>query len=104
MGLVSTSVLLPVSAVVPLSGAAVLAGFSWLLPRRVRDLIAIAVALATTALTLTVMAASLGLTRPGGRILIISGTPFGVHGAANLLRMAHAPMKMRRRSPSAKSG
>jgi multicomponent Na+:H+ antiporter subunit D len=60
VGLVSTSVLLPVSAIVPLSGAAVLAGFSWLLPRRVRDLIAIAVALATTALTLTVMAASAG--------------------------------------------
>jgi multicomponent Na+:H+ antiporter subunit D len=60
VGLVSTSVLLPTSAIVPLSGAALLAGFSWLLPRRVRDLIAIAVALATTALTLTVMAASAG--------------------------------------------
>jgi multicomponent Na+:H+ antiporter subunit D len=60
VGLVSTSVLLPTSAVVPLSGAALLAGFSWLLPRRVRDLIAIAVALATTAVTLIVMADSAG--------------------------------------------
>ncbi len=60
MSLVSTNVLLPASAVVPLGGAAVLAGFSWLLPRRARDLIAIAVALATTAMTLTVMAASAG--------------------------------------------
>jgi multicomponent Na+:H+ antiporter subunit D len=60
VSLVSTSVLLPVSAVVPLGGAALLAGFSWLLPRRVRDLIAIAVALATTAVTLTVMADSAG--------------------------------------------
>ncbi len=60
MGLVSTNVLLPLSAAVPLGGAAVLAGFSWLLPRRVRDLIAIAVALATTAMTLILVAASAG--------------------------------------------
>lgn len=60
MGLVSTSVLLPISAAVPLGGAALLAGFSWLLPRRARDLIAIAVALATTALTLSLVAASAG--------------------------------------------
>jgi multicomponent Na+:H+ antiporter subunit D len=60
VGLVSTSVLLPISAAVPLGGAALLAGFSWLLPRRVRDVIAIAVALATTAVTLIVMADSAG--------------------------------------------
>ena len=37
-----------------------MAGFSWLLPRWARDLIAIAVALATTALTLILMASSAG--------------------------------------------
>ena len=57
---VSTSAVIPVSVAVPLGGAALLAGFSWLLPRRARDLIAIAVALATTTLTLILMAASAG--------------------------------------------
>ena len=57
---VSTSAVVPASVVVPLSGAALMAGFSWLLPRWARDLIAIAVALATTILTLILMAASAG--------------------------------------------
>jgi multicomponent Na+:H+ antiporter subunit D len=57
---VSTSAVVPASVVVPLGGAALLAGFSWLLPRWARDLIAIAVALATTTLTLILMAASAG--------------------------------------------
>ena len=57
---VSTSAVIPVSVAVPLGGAALMAGFSWLLPRRARDLIAIAVALATTTLTLILMAASAG--------------------------------------------
>ena len=48
----STSAVVPASVVVPLGGAALLAGFSWLLPRWARDPIAIAVALATTTLTL----------------------------------------------------
>jgi pyruvate kinase len=39
------------------------------------------------------MAVSLGLTRPGGRILVAAGTPFGAPGAANLLRFAHAPFR-----------
>ncbi len=56
----STSAVIPASVVVPLGGAALLAGFSWLLPRWARDLIAIAVALATTTLTLILMAASAG--------------------------------------------
>jgi pyruvate kinase len=43
------------------------------------------------------IATRLGLAQPGGRILIVGGTPFGSHGAANLLRMAHAPMKGRKR-------
>jgi pyruvate kinase len=37
------------------------------------------------------LAANLGLAAPGQRILIIAGTPFGAPGAANLLRVAHAP-------------
>lgn len=32
-----------------------------------------------------------GLAQPGQRILILAGTPFGAPGAANLLRLAHAP-------------
>jgi pyruvate kinase len=43
------------------------------------------------------IAARLGLAQPGGRILIVGGTPFGTHGAANLLRMAHAPMRARKK-------
>ena len=37
------------------------------------------------------LAAHLGLAEPGQRILIVAGTPFGAPGAANLLRLAHAP-------------
>jgi pyruvate kinase len=37
------------------------------------------------------LAADLGLARPGGRVLIIAGPPKGAPGAANLLRIAHAP-------------
>jgi pyruvate kinase len=37
------------------------------------------------------MAANLGLAEPNGRVLILAGTPFGSPGAANLLRLAHAP-------------
>ena len=33
----------------------------------------------------------LGLSPPLGRILILAGTPFGTPGAANLLRLDHAP-------------
>jgi pyruvate kinase len=41
-------------------------------------------------------ATRLGLAAPGARILIVGGTPFGTRGSANLLRMAHAPLKVRR--------
>ena len=58
--LVSTSAVIPASVAVPLGGAALMAGFSWLLPRWARDLIAIALALATTTLTLILMASSAG--------------------------------------------
>jgi len=37
------------------------------------------------------LAADLGLAPPGGRILIIAGPPLGAPGAANLLRLTHAP-------------
>ena len=37
-----------------------------------------------------------GLAGNGQRILILAGTPFGAPGAANLLRLAHAPTKGRR--------
>jgi pyruvate kinase len=37
------------------------------------------------------LAVKLGLARPGERILIVAGTPFGAPGSANLLRLAHAP-------------
>jgi len=37
------------------------------------------------------LAAELGLAEPNGRVWILAGTPFGSPGAANLLRLAHAP-------------
>ena len=37
-------------------------------------------------------AARLGLAAPGARVLIIAGPPLGSPGAANLLRITHAPM------------
>ncbi len=37
------------------------------------------------------MAADLGLADPGARVLIVAGPPKGAPGAANLLRVAHAP-------------
>ena len=43
--------------------------------------------------TAVTMAADLGLAEPNGRVLILAGTPFGSPGAANLLRLAHAPAK-----------
>ena len=39
------------------------------------------------------MAVDLGLARPGERVLIVAGTPFGAPGSANLLRLAHAPLR-----------
>ncbi len=41
------------------------------------------------------LAADLGLAEPNSRIWILAGTPFGSPGAANLLRLAHAPAKGR---------
>jgi pyruvate kinase len=42
-------------------------------------------------------ALELGLVAPGERLLVVAGTPFGAPGAANLLRLAHAPGAARRR-------
>jgi multicomponent Na+:H+ antiporter subunit D len=56
----SASAVIPASVAVPLGGAALMAGFSGLLPRWVRDLVAIAVTLGTTTLTLILTASSAG--------------------------------------------
>jgi pyruvate kinase len=45
-------------------------------------------------------AVEFGLAQPGQRVLILAGTPFGAPGAANLLRLAHAPAKPAKRSKS----
>jgi pyruvate kinase len=37
------------------------------------------------------LAAELGLAGAGERVLIIAGPPLGAPGAANLLRITHAP-------------
>ncbi|MFC0634601.1 pyruvate kinase [Brevundimonas balnearis] len=42
-----------------------------------------------------------GLAQPGQRILILAGTPFGAPGAANLLRLAHAPSQAKSRTRKA---
>ena len=39
------------------------------------------------------MAADLGLAGPGDRVLILAGPPMGSPGAANLLRITHAPRR-----------
>jgi pyruvate kinase len=39
------------------------------------------------------IACQLKLVPPGGRLLIVAGAPFGAPGAANLLRLAHAPLR-----------
>ena len=74
----SSSAVIPASVVVPLVGAALMAGFSRLLPRWARDVIAIVVAIATCALTLTLMVSSAGRPmiywfsgwRPAGGVVI----------------------------------
>ena len=68
MDFTSASAVIPASAVVPLAGAALMAGFSRLLPRWARDVIAIAVAIATCALTLILMVAG---GRPPDDLLVL---------------------------------
>jgi multicomponent Na+:H+ antiporter subunit D len=60
MDFTSASAVIPASVVVPLTGAALMAGFSRMLPRWARDVITIAVAVATLTLTLILMVASAG--------------------------------------------
>jgi pyruvate kinase len=36
-------------------------------------------------------AAATGLARPGQRMLVLAGMPFGSPGAANILRLAYVP-------------
>jgi pyruvate kinase len=43
------------------------------------------------------LAADLGLAAPGARVLIIAGPPMGAPGAANMLRIAHAPRVVTKR-------
>jgi len=38
-------------------------------------------------------AVELGLCPPGARVLILAGLPMGSPGAANILRIAHAPLR-----------
>jgi len=58
MDFTSASAVIPASVVVPMTGAALMAGFSRLLPRWARDVIAIAIAIATCTLTLILMVSS----------------------------------------------
>jgi len=48
------------------------------------------------------IAGELGLAPPGCRLLIVAGTPFGAPGAANILRLAHAPVEAARRGTRGK--
>jgi pyruvate kinase len=50
------------------------------------------------------IACELGMAPPGGRILIVAGTPFGQTGTTNLLRMAHAPTRFRRKAGGTAAG
>ncbi|MGH9070818.1 MAG: complex I subunit 5 family protein [Acidimicrobiales bacterium] len=56
----SAQLIIPISAVLPLGAASALAGANRLLPRRVRDMLAVGAALATTALCLVAMVESYG--------------------------------------------
>jgi pyruvate kinase len=39
------------------------------------------------------MALKTGLAQPGERVMILAGIPMGSPGAANLLRLTHAPRR-----------
>ncbi len=45
-------------------------------------------------------AAEMGLAEPGHRVLILAGLPMGSPGAANILRIAHAPRRNARAAPT----
>jgi len=80
----------PVAVLTPDIAVARRLTLAWGLETRVADE---PVSLNSVTDTAVSIAVRLGIARPGGRILILGGTPFGTRGAANLLRMAHAPHK-----------
>jgi pyruvate kinase len=80
--------ILPVLALAPDIGVARKLGLVWGLEPRVATQPRGIAAMTDEAAH---MAAELGLAAPGTRVLIIAGPPMGAPGAANLLRIAHAP-------------
>ena len=84
----------PILAIAPTADVARRLGLVWGLEPRVatqpRDIAAMTDEAAH-------LAADLGLALPGSRVLIIAGPPLGAPGAANLLRITHAPLE--RESP-----
>jgi pyruvate kinase len=78
----------PVLAICPTDAVARRLGLVWGLEPRVAEQPRGVVAMADDAARL---AADLGLAGAGERVLIIAGPPMGAPGAANLLRIAHAP-------------
>jgi pyruvate kinase len=80
--------LLPVLALAPNERVARRLGLVWGLEPRVAVQ---AADIATMTDDATQRAADLGLAGAGERVLIIAGPPLGAPGAANLLRIAHAP-------------
>jgi pyruvate kinase len=80
--------MLPVLAIAPDAGVARSLGLVWGLEPRVATQPRGIAAMTEDAAHL---AADLGLAQPGARVLIIAGPPMGAPGAANLLRITHAP-------------
>ena len=78
----------PVLAIAPDSKVARRLGLVWGLEPRVG---AQASSIETMTDEAAQLAARLGLAGPGDRVLIIAGPPLGAPGAANLLRITHAP-------------
>jgi len=78
----------PILALAPDEGVARRLGLVWGLEPRVASQPRGIAAMTDEAAHL---AADLGLAAPGARVLIIAGPPMGAPGAANLLRIAHAP-------------
>jgi pyruvate kinase len=80
----------PILAIAPSAGVARRLGLVWGLEPRVASQPRNIAAMTDEAAHL---AADLGLAAPGARVLIIAGPPHGAPGAANLLRITHAPME-----------
>jgi pyruvate kinase len=79
---------LPILAIAPDAAVARRLGLVWGLEPRVASQPRGIAAMTDEAAHL---AAELGLAPPAARVLIIAGPPMGAPGAANLLRIAHAP-------------